>query len=188
MHSGPISSRFAVMSTNGLAQMRVVFKTCLNYLSSNSKSPETLDFYLPFILPLVVHKRQMTSKHFFSFKNATRIGWTRAEIFWQFRLSSCLPYVKFDSMLTILKTESSPSLSFFLPLSLYIYIYLSLSIYLSIYLYHSLSFSLSLFISFFLPLSLFISFFLSLYDFFCFWLRQYNKQRSCLPYFSLTRT
>ena len=55
MHSGPISSRFAVMSTNGLAQMRVVFKTCLNYLSSNSKSRETLDFYLPFILPLVVH-------------------------------------------------------------------------------------------------------------------------------------
>ena len=184
MHSGPISSRFAVMSTNGLAQLRVVFKTCLNNLSSNSKSRETLDFYLPFILPLVVHKRQMTSKHFFSFKNATRIGWTRAEIFWQFRLSSCLPYVKFDSMLTILKTESSPSLSFFLPLSLYIYIYLYLSIYLS----HSLSFSLSLFISFFLPLSLFISFFLSLYDFFCFWLRQYNKQRSCLPYFSLTRT
>ena len=68
MHSGPISSRFAVMSTNGLAQMRVVFKTCLNYLSSNSKSRETLDFYLPFILPLVVHKRQMTSKHFFRLK------------------------------------------------------------------------------------------------------------------------
>ena len=159
MHSGPISSRFAVMSTNGLAQLRVVFKTCLNYLSSNSKSRETLDFYLPFILPLVVHKRQMTSKHFFSFKNATRIGWTRAEIFWQFRLSSCLPYVKFDSMLTILKTESSPSLSFFLPLSLYIYIsisiYLSISItlFLSPSLYLSLSFSLSLYLSLFFSLS-----------------------------------